>query len=168
MPGELAGHRFTRLGGPVQCEFMLDIVCHSAHMKDEGVVDHSTVVKGLKKYHLARTSLIPGFLVGPSGIHAGWGIEINCRLEAESTLALAGLPSGGQAVTLTPLAPLYSTGPCCPVLAIIRHTSLDLDLGPRPAWLIRPTLHCRSMTSIVQQDSSLGSCLTILSPKPPL
>ena len=56
-------------------------------------------------------------LAGPSGISAVWGIEINGRFEAERPLALAsaGPHSGGQAATLTPLFPLYSTGPCFPV-----------------------------------------------------
>ena len=36
---------------------------------------------------------------------------------------------------------LSNTGPCCLVESIIRHTCLDPDLGPRPARLIRPTLH---------------------------
>ena len=50
---------------------------------------------------------------GPSGIRAGWGIEINGRFEAERPPALAGPPLGGQTGTLTPLSPKYSTGPCC-------------------------------------------------------
>ena len=47
---------------------------------------------------------------------------------------------------------------------IIRHLCLDPYLGPCPTRLIRSTLHCGPMTSIVWQDSSLGSCLTFPSP----
>ena len=66
---------------------------------------------------------------------------INGRLKAKMFSASAGPPSGGRVASLTLLSPLYSTGPCCPVHAIIRHPSLDPDLGPCPARLIRPTLH---------------------------
>ena len=52
-------------------------------------------------------------LAGPSGIRAGWGIEINGRFEAERPPPSAGPPSGGRAATLTPLSPMYSTRPCC-------------------------------------------------------
>ena len=51
----------------------------------------------------------------------------------QKTPASVGPPSGRQAETLTLLSPGYSTGPCCPVYAIIRHTWLDSDLGPWPA-----------------------------------
>ena len=44
-------------------------------------------------------------LAGPSGIRAGWGIEINGKFEVESPPASAG----------PPLSPLYSTGHCFPV-----------------------------------------------------
>ena len=37
------------------------------------------------------------------------------RLEAERSPSSAGPPSGGQTASLTPLSPLYSTEPCCPV-----------------------------------------------------
>ena len=60
------------------------------------------------------------------------------RLESERLPASAKPPSGGRAATLTPLSPKYSTGPCCPVWPIIRNLWPDLDLGPCPAWLIRP------------------------------
>ena len=63
------------------------------------------------KFSVTHTSLT---LAGLSGIHAGWGTEINGRFEAKRSPALAGLPSAGWAATLTPLSPLYSTGPCCP------------------------------------------------------
>ena len=55
---------------------------------------------------------------GPSGIRAGWGIEINGRFEAERPPA-----SSGQ-----PLSPMYSTRPCCLVQAITWHTCPDPDL----------------------------------------
>ena len=45
---------------------------------------------------------------------AGWSM-LHGRLETERFLALAGPPLGGQTASLTPLSPLYSTGPCCPV-----------------------------------------------------
>ena len=47
-------------------------------------------------------------LAGPSGIRAGWGIEINGRFEAERPLTSAGPLSGGRAATLTPFSPVYS------------------------------------------------------------
>ena len=52
-------------------------------------------------------------LAGPSGIRAGWGIEINGRFEAERPPALNGPPSRGRAATLTPLSSMYSTRHCC-------------------------------------------------------
>ena len=76
-----------------------------------------------------------------SGIRARWGIKIYDKFEDERPLASVGPPLGGWAATLTPLSPMYSSRPCCLVLAISRYPCLDPDLGPRPAWLIRPTLH---------------------------
>ena len=51
---------------------------------------------------------------GLLGIRAGRSM-FNGRLEAERLLASAGLPSSRWAVSLTPLSPLSSTGPCCTV-----------------------------------------------------
>ena len=45
-------------------------------------------------------------LAGLYGIHAGWGIEINGRFEAERPPALAGSASDGRAAILTPLSPM--------------------------------------------------------------
>ena len=52
---------------------------------------------------------------------------------SERLSVLVGPTSGGQAALLTPL---NSTGPRCPVLAIIWHPCLDPYLGPYPARLI--------------------------------
>ena len=41
-------------------------------------------------------------LAGPSGIRAGWGIEINERFEVKRPLPSAEPPLGGQAATLQP------------------------------------------------------------------
>ena len=62
-----------------------------------------------------------------------------------------------RAATLTPLSRLYSTGPCCPVLAISRHTCMDPDLGPRPARLIRFTLY-----KVGRWPAYISSCPTFL------
>ena len=48
-------------------------------------------------------------LAGPSGIRAGWGIEINDRFEAERSPSSAVASSGGRAATLTLLSPIYSS-----------------------------------------------------------
>ena len=47
-------------------------------------------------------------LAGPSGIRAGWGIEINGRFDAKRPP-----PLGGRAAKLTPLSPMYGSRPCC-------------------------------------------------------
>ena len=39
---------------------------------------------------------------GPSGIHVGYGIEINGRFEAERPPTSAGLPSAGRAANFVP------------------------------------------------------------------
>ena len=52
----------------------------------------------------------PAF-AGLSGIHVGWGIEINGKFEAERPPATTGLPSGGRAAFMTHMHPLYSTRP---------------------------------------------------------
>ena len=54
-------------------------------------------------------------LVGPSGIRAGRVSNINGRLEVERSSASAGQPLSGRTASLTPLTPLYSTGPRGPV-----------------------------------------------------
>ena len=66
---------------------------------------------------------------------------LNGKLEVERPPILSGQPSGGQCSSLTSLLSLYSTGPHCPVKAIIRHTCLNPEWGPCPARLIWPTLH---------------------------
>ena len=56
---------------------------------------------------------------------------------------------------------------CRPCIALDLAVQFKLKPeGPSPARLIRPTLHCGSMTSIVQQGSSLSSCPTFPSPNP--
>ena len=50
-------------------------------------------------------------LAGPSGIRAGWGIEINGIFEAKRPPISAGPPSGGRTATMTLLIPMYSTRP---------------------------------------------------------
>ena len=69
------------------------------------------------KKHTSTALADPSYLAlaGLSGIRAEWSIEINGRFEAERLSASTGPPSGGRAATLTPLSPLLSTGPCCPV-----------------------------------------------------
>ena len=86
----------------------------------------------------------PGFFRwlfnGLSGVRAERSM-LHGRPEAERPPGSVGQPAGEWAASLTPLSPLYSTGPCDPVSAIIRHTCLDTDLGRCPARLMRPTLY---------------------------
>ena len=92
---------------------------------------------------------------------------LNGILEAERPPTSVGPPSGGWAASLTPLTPLYGTGPRCPFQAIIRHPCLDPDLGPCPARLIRLTLYKVGRWSAKsKQGSSWGSCPTFSSPNP--
>ena len=71
-------------------------------------VQHESPEKGRKRYRLKRCEYnnedldksISLALAGPSGIRAGWGIEINGRFEAERSPASAGPPSGWRAATL--------------------------------------------------------------------
>ena len=91
-----------------------------------GDIDFSVIVAG----NLQRDTF-----AGPSGIRVGWGIEINDRFQTEMPPASVGLPSGGWAVFLTPMHPLYSTRPHGLVQAIFWHMCPDLDLGP---WYCLP------------------------------
>ena len=100
-------------------------------------------------WYNAYTSLA---LAGPSGIRAGWGIEINGRYEAKRLPVSAGLPSGGQAAFMIPMHPLYSTKPHGLVQAIYvpgsRFWSVILLASLDP--------HCIKWVND-KQGSSLGS-----------
>ena len=68
-----------------------------------------------------------GLMAGPSGICAGWAIEINGRFEADRPQVSAGPPSGGRAAFQTPMHSMYITRPHGLVQAIFWYTCPDLD-----------------------------------------
>ena len=74
------------------------------------------------------------------------------RLEAKRPPASIGPSSGGRVASLIPLSPLFSTGPYCPVYAIIKHTCLDPELGPCPASSSGP--YCTKLAD--EQHSPAG------------
>ena len=83
------------------------------------------------------------------------------RIKAERPPALAGPPSSRRTASLTPL---YSTGSCCLVQAVIRYPCLDPCLGPCPARLIDLQCNGNRWSAYVRVQPSPALTPTIIWP----